>query len=64
MWKQNSKMWQSYSNYIFSRKPYDLQLDEQTDIIHDNNEKTRPIYTKHTHESNFPVVKQNKVQFT
>ena len=38
--------------------------NEQTDIIHDNNEKTRPIDTKSTHESNFPVVKQNKVQFT
>ena len=39
-------MWQSYSNCIFSRNSYHLQFDEQTDIIHDNNEKTRPIYTK------------------
>ena len=41
-----------------------MTCNEQTDFIHDNNEKTRPIDTKSTHESNFPVVKQNKVQFT
>ena len=29
-----------------------------------NNEKSRPTYKKNTHESNFPVVKWNKVQFT
>ena len=30
-------------------------------IIDDNNEKTRPIYTKKYYESNFPVAKQSKV---
>ena len=32
-------------------------------IIHNNNEKSRLIYI-YTNESNFPVVKPNKVQFT
>ena len=34
------------------------------DIIDDNNEQARPIYTKKNYESNFPVAKQSKVQFT
>ena len=63
MWKQNTKMWQSYSNYYPSRNSYQLQLNEQTDIIRNSNEKTRPIDTKNTHESNFSVAKQNKVKF-
>ena len=31
------------------------------DIIDDNNEQARPIYTKKNYESNFPVAKQSKV---
>ena len=44
--KKTAKCDKVTATYFFSRSSYHFQLDEQTDIIHDNNEKTRPIYTK------------------
>ena len=46
MWKQSNKCGKVAAATSSSEIHITCKLDEQTDIIHNNNEKTKPIYTK------------------
>ena len=46
MWKQNKKCDKVAATTSSSEIYITCKLDEQTDIIHNNNQKTNPIYTK------------------